>query len=83
MKRFVFSLVTCLSLLVTTAWLVVNPAYAASITVSCSNGTTLTCEGSSCSGQDSSVGGSGWCSCSSTTGSDTKNCGGGEDILLD
>jgi hypothetical protein len=80
MKRFVFSSVACLSLLVATAWLIATPAYAATITVSCGSG-TVTCSGTSCSGQDSSGSTAGYCSCARADGTnDTKPCSGNAQV---
>ena len=73
MKRFIFSLAACLSLLATTSWLIVTPAYAATITVSCGSG-TITCSGSSCAGADTSGSQAGYCSCSGGGSNDTKTC---------
>jgi hypothetical protein len=76
MKRFVFSLGTCLSLLVATSWLIATPAYASPIIVSCGS-YSLTCEGPSCTGQDSSGSTAGYCSCTKADGTnDTKICSG-------
>jgi hypothetical protein len=81
MKRLAFSSVACLGLLVTTAWLVATPSYAASITVSCGSG-SLTCDGTSCQGSDSSGGNAGYCSCTKADGTnDTKTCSG--DLLIE
>jgi len=81
MKRLVFSSVACLSLLLTTAWLVATPSYAASITVSCGSG-SLTCDGTSCAGADSNGSTAGYCSCTKADGStDSKQCSG--DLLIE
>ncbi len=78
MKSFVTACALCLGLLLTTAWLIAHPAYAASITVSCTNGSTLTCTGQNCFGADAQGSSNGWCQCSSSNGnSDVKNCNGG------
>ena len=90
MKRFFLLFVACLSLVVASAWLVTNPAWAGSSTATCADGSTRTCTGTDCASSDDRVGVRGYCQCSSPDGSlTTKYCplsnpdggdGGGGDI---
>lgn len=75
MKRRTFTLVGCLSLLMASAWLVTNPAWAGSYTIECAGGGSKTCSGTHCSGNDDTSTQRGYCSCSSADGSvDFKQC---------
>ncbi len=75
MKRRILTLSACLSLLIASAWLVTNPAWAGSYTINCADGTTRTCSGTHCEGADDSAGARGYCLCSSGDNSvDRKYC---------
>ncbi len=76
MRLFVLSLVICLALLVTTAWLIITPVYAATATASCGpGGGTISCTGTNCTSVDAPPGGFGGCGCTSSNGgTDTKTC---------
>ncbi len=75
MKRFLLTLSPCLALLAGSAWLLATPTFAGSYTVNCSDGTTRTCGGTHCAGNDSTATERGYCQCSSADGgSDTKYC---------
>lgn len=74
MKRFFLLFAACLSLVVTSAWLIISPASADS-SAKCSNGTRLSCTGTDCISADDRPGRRGYCQCSSPNGSiDTKYC---------
>jgi hypothetical protein len=65
MKRVALVFVFCLGILLTSAWLVMHPADAMSMTVTCRDGTSRTCGGTSCNGADFIPGGvNGYCQCS-------------------
>jgi hypothetical protein len=58
-------------------WAVFNPttAYAMDATVKCADGSTKSCSGVSCQGQDSTSGSTGYCACTKTDGSvEVKYC---------
>ena len=75
MKRRTLTLAACLGLLVTSGWLVTNPAWAGSYTVDCADGSTRTCSGTHCAGNDDGTNQRGYCQCSSGDNSvDTKYC---------
>ncbi|HEX6182743.1 MAG TPA: hypothetical protein VFZ44_02450 [Pyrinomonadaceae bacterium] len=75
MKRRILTLVACLGLLMASGWLVTNPAWAGSYTISCAGGGSKTCSGSSCIGNDDTNSQRGYCSCSSADGGvDFKQC---------
>ena len=75
MKRRILTLVACLGLLMASGWLVTNPAWAGSYTISCADGSTKTCSGTHCSGNDDTATQRGSCTCSSAGGdSDFKQC---------
>jgi hypothetical protein len=94
MKRFLSAFVLSLGLLAASAWLIANPAWAGSYTITCADGSTRTCSGSSCVGSDDGPTASqrGHCQCSNSDGTySIKNCpyrtdlgggdGGGGDIV--
>lgn len=75
MKSFIFTVIACLCLIGASAWLIATPVLAASISITCANGSTLTCTGSSCVGEDAGPGHVGHCQCGGPNGSfDTKTC---------
>lgn len=78
MKRFTFNLIACTCMLLTLAWPISEPAGAlASINVSCADGTTRTCSGSYCQGEDDGTDPSkqGYCYCSGPDGAvSTASC---------
>jgi hypothetical protein len=88
MKRRITTLVACLGLLVTSAWLVTNPAWAGSYTINCADGSTRTCSGSNCQGNDDTSTQRGYCTCGTPGGTpDSKECpargGGGTEIAIE
>ncbi|HEX6182742.1 MAG TPA: hypothetical protein VFZ44_02445 [Pyrinomonadaceae bacterium] len=75
MKRRILTLVACLGLLMASGWLVTNPAWAGSYTIDCADGSSRTCSGTHCAGNDDGAGVRGYCQCSSADGSiTTKYC---------
>ena len=75
MKRRILTLAACLGLLMTSSWLVTNPAWAGSYTIDCADGSSRTCSGTHCAGNDDGAGTRGYCQCSSADGSlTTKYC---------
>lgn len=69
MKRFALVFVSCIGLLLTSAWLIMHPAGAQTMTVTCRDGSKRTCSGQSCTGADYLPnGGNGWCQCSNLAG---------------
>ena len=87
MKRRTFTLVASLGLLMASGWLGTNPAWAGSYTINCADGTTRTCSGSGCQGNDDTSNQRGYCTCGTPGGTpDSKSCpernagGGGVEI---
>jgi hypothetical protein len=78
MKSFAVSTALCLCLIAAAAWLVATPVHAGTLTVDCADGTTRTCSGMECIGQDDdewlhTV--RGYCHCATSGGSyDIKQC---------
>jgi hypothetical protein len=81
MKRLALVFVFCLSLLLASTWLIMHPAGAATMSVTCRDNTTRTCSGQSCTGSDAIAGGTnGYCQCSGFGGHapDVQQCDGGQ-----
>jgi hypothetical protein len=75
MKRRIATFAGCLSLLIASAWLVTNPAWAGSYIITCADGSSRTCSGTHCAGTDDTAAERGYCQCSSGDNNvDTKYC---------
>ncbi|MET0650508.1 MAG: hypothetical protein ABW208_28190 [Pyrinomonadaceae bacterium] len=68
MKNLIFTLVVCLGLLGTSAWLIAHPVHAMSTEITCRDGSKRSCSGQSCTGSDAIPGSTnGWCQCTNAT----------------
>lgn len=76
MKRRVLTAVACLGLLGASGWLVTNPVGAImDYKIECADGTSRTCSGTNCSGNDDTATQRGYCTCGTPGGTpDTKQC---------
>lgn len=68
MKNIIFTLVVCIGLLGTSAWLIAHPVHAQTTDVTCRDGSKRHCSGQSCTGSDAIPGSTnGWCQCTNAT----------------
>lgn len=68
MKNTIFTIVLCLGLLGTSAWLIAHPVYAMNVEITCRDGSKRSCSGQSCTGSDAIPGSTnGWCQCTNAT----------------
>lgn len=76
MKRRILSAVACLGLLGASGWLVMTPVGAFSeYRIECADGTSRTCRGTNCQGNDDTATQRGTCTCGTPGGTlDTKQC---------
>jgi len=77
-KSTIITLVVCLGLLGTTAWLLAHPVHAMTATITCRDGSKRSCTGEACTGSDAVVAGTnGWCQCTNPTpggAADVEDC---------
>lgn len=78
MKNIIFTLVVCVGLLGTSAWLIAHPVHAMSAEITCRDGSKRSCSGQSCTGSDAIPGSTnGWCQCTNATpggAADVEDC---------